>query len=198
MVAEGVVGGYFRPRRERVHAPGLPGRDGETAAGTGGNRDGQQRPSGPLPGHPVARGDSEKARFAREYVTNLVGADSAVTFFMQPSNLDPSCRITISVPRRMAEAVRRIEETGLQPVFREPEAPHVDGNSCVLPGSFQVRRFGVTIDPRSVSDHPQRQGIIADTLVQHIPDLPEEARDFLSWTRIDADEETGAVTIHWE
>jgi hypothetical protein len=145
----------------------------------------------------LPEGDSEKARFARKYVTNLVGAESAVTFFMQPSNLDPSCRITISVPRRMAEAVRRIEETGLQPVFREPEAPHVDGNSCVLPGSFQVRRFGVTIAPRSVSDHPQRQGIIADTLVQHIPDLPEEARDFLSWTRIDADEETGAVTIHW-
>ena len=93
--------------------------------------------------------------------------------------------------------MRRIEETGLQPVFREPEAPHVDGNSCVVPGSFQVRHFGVTIDPRSVSDHPQRQGIIADTLVQHIPDLPEEARDFLNWTWIDADEETGAVTIHW-
>ena len=134
----------------------------------------------------LPEGDSEKARFAREYVTNLVGAESAweVVFFMQPSNLDPSCRITISVPRRMAEAVRRIEETGLQPVFQEPEAPYVDGNSCVVPGSFQVRHFGVTIDP-------------ADTLVQHIPDLPEEARDFLNWTWIDADEETGAVTIHW-
>ena len=74
----------------------------------------------------------------------------------------------------------------------------MEGNSCVLPGSFQVRHFGVTIDPRSVSDHPQRQGIIADTLVQPIPDLPEEARDFLNWTWTDADEETGAVTIHWE
>ena len=98
---------------------------------------------------------------------------------MQPSNLDPSCRITISVPRRMAEAVRRIEETGLQPVFQEPEAPYVEGNSCVLPGSFQIRRFGTTIDPRSVSDHPQRH------------------RDFRNWTWIDADEETGAATIHW-
>ena len=140
-----------------------------------------------------------KARFAREYVANLVGAESAgdVAFLMQPSNLDPSCRITISAPRRMAEAVRRIEETGLQPVFQEPEAPYVEGNSCVLPGSFQVRNFGVTIDPRSVSDHPQRQRIIADTLVQHIPGLPEEARDFLNWTWIASDEETGTATIHW-
>ena len=108
---------------------------------------------------------------------------------VKPS-LDPSCRITISVPRR-------IEETGLQPVFQEPEAPYVEGNSCVLPGSFQIRRFGTTIDPRSVSAHPQRQTIIADTLVQHIPDLPKEARDFLNWTWIYADEETGTATIYW-
>ena len=96
----------------------------------------------------------------------------------------------------MAEVIRRIEETGLQPVFQEPEAPYVEGNSCVLPGSFQVRRFGTTIDPRSVADHPQRQSIIADTLMQHIPDLPEEARAFLNWTWIDADEQTGAATIY--
>ena len=182
MVAEGVVGGYFRPRSERVHAPGalkrrLPNIREKPTAFRGGMERRQQALEGTemvsnvyqihFLDTQLPEGDSEKARFAREYVTNLVGAESAweVTFFMQPSNLDPSCRITIS--------------------------------SCVVPGSFQVRHFGVTIDPRSVSDHPQRQGIIADTLVQHIPDLPEEARDFLNWTWTDADEETGAVTIHW-
>ena len=143
--------------------------------------------------------DSQKARFAREYVERLTGMEPPedITFFIQPNNHDPSCRITISVPQRMTEAVRRIEDTGLQPVFQEPEAAHVEGNSCVLPGSFQVLHFGTTIDPRSVSDNPQRQGIIADTLVQHLPDLPREARDFLNWTWMDADGETGTLTIYW-
>ena len=198
MVAEGVVGGYFRPRSERLHAPDALDRSapGDVLKRRRTNiREkppvfwgGREREQQALEGtgmvsnvHQVhfldtqlPEGDSEKARFAREYVANLVGAESAgeVTFFMQPSNLDPSCRITISVPRRMAEAVRSIEEIGLQPVFRELEAPHVDGNSCVAPGSFQVRYFGMTIDPRSVSDHPQRQGSIADTWFSTSPTCP--------------------------
>ena len=149
VVAEGVVGGYFRPRSERVHAPEALGRAApgdvlkrrrtnireKPPAFWGGRERRQQTLEGTgmvSNVHQVhfldiqlPEGGSEKERFARGYVTNLVGAESVgeVVFFMQPSNLDPICRSTISVPRKMAEAVRRIEETGLHPVFQEREAP---------------------------------------------------------------------------
>ena len=124
MVADGVVGGYFRPRSERVHAPEaldravpadvLKRRLTNIREKPPAFRGGMERRQQALEGtemvsnvHQVhfldtqlPEGGSEKARFAREYVANLVGAESAgeVVFFMQPSNLDPSCRITISVP----------------------------------------------------------------------------------------------------
>ena len=154
--------------------------------------------------HQLPEDGAEKARFAREYAAELTGVPTAgvqqdeIICFIQSHTQDPSCRVTISVPQRLTEAVRRIEESGLEPVFTEPEKPRLEGDTCVLPGSFQIRHFGVVLNPQSVSNHPVRQDIIAKTLAAHVPDLPEIAKDFLNWTWIDADEETGAAVISWE
>ena len=142
--------------------------------------------------------DGDKVKFARDYAAALTGASlEDVTCFIQQHTGDPSSRVTISIPQRLTEAVRRMEESGLQPVFEEPEKPYVDGDSCIVPGSFQIRHFGVTIDPRSVSNHPQRQSIIAEVLSQHVPELPETAKNFLNWNYIESDEETGLIVIYW-
>ena len=73
----------------------------------------------------------------------------------------------------------------------------MDGDSCIVPGSFQIRHFGVTIDPRTVSNHPKRQSIMANVLAEHVPDLPDVAKDFLNWHYIESDEETGMIVIFW-
>ena len=73
----------------------------------------------------------------------------------------------------------------------------MEGESCVIPGTFQLKHFGVVLDPRSVSNHPQRQQIIAETLAAHVPDLPEKARDFMNWKFIESEQETGVAVVHW-
>ena len=105
--------------------------------------------------------------------------------------------MTISVPQRLTDAIRRIADSGLEPVFEEPEMPYVDGDSCVVPGSFQIRHFGAAIDPRAVSNHPQRQSIMAEVLAEHVPDFPDIAKNFLNWNYIETDEETGLIVISW-
>ena len=37
-----------------------------------------------------------------------------------------------------------------------------------------------------------------DTLAEHVPGLPEAARDFLNWIGIETDEQTGAARISWK
>ena len=148
--------------------------------------------------HQLPEDDQDKAQFAREYAVELTGASlDDITCFMQKHAGDPSYRLTISVPQRLADAIRRVGESGLEPVFEEPEMPYVDGDSCIVPGSFQIRHFGVTIDPRAVSNHPERQSAMARVLVEHVPDLPDVARDFLNWHYIEADEATGLIAIFW-
>ena len=148
--------------------------------------------------HQLPEGDQDKAQFAREYAVELTGAGlDDITCFIQKHTGDPSYRLTISVPQRLADALERVRESGLEPVFEEPEKPYVDGNSCIVPGSFQIRHFGLTIDPRAVSNHPERQSTMARVLVEHVPDLPDVASDFLNWRYIEADEETGSIAIFW-
>ena len=38
---------------------------------------------------------------------------------------------------------------------------------------------------------------MARVLVEHVPDLPDAARDFLNWRYIEADEATGLIAIFW-
>ena len=38
---------------------------------------------------------------------------------------------------------------------------------------------------------------MAAVLAEHVPDLPEVAKDFLNWRYIEADEETGLIAIFW-
>ncbi len=149
--------------------------------------------------HQLPESGEEKARFAREYSENLTGETAGeISVFIQQSAHDPTHRVTISVPQRLEEAVRRIEASGLSPAFTEPEAPRVDGDSCIIPGSFQIRHFGTILDPRSISNHPQRQSIIAETLAENVPDFPEHARDFLNWETLDSDDETGTAVLYWK
>ena len=148
--------------------------------------------------HQLPAGEFDLVEFARDYAVELTGASiDDITCFIQRHTGDPSYRVTISVPQRLADAVRRVEDSGLRPVFEEPEKPYVDGDSCIIPGSFQIKHFGVTIDPRTVSNHPERQSIMAQVLSDHVPGLPDAAKDFLNWNYIEADEETGLIVIFW-
>ena len=148
--------------------------------------------------HQLPESDDDKIQFARDYAAQLTGATlDDVTCFIQKHAGDPSYRLTISVPKRLADALRRVGESGLEPVFEEPEKPYVDGDSCIVPGTFQLKHFGVTIDPQAVSNHPQRQSIIAQVLTEHVPDLPQVAQNFLNWTYVESDEATGLIRISW-
>ena len=142
--------------------------------------------------------DEDKARFARERAAEITGTTpEEITYFMQPNNLEPTCRLTIVVPQRLTEAVRRTEEAGAEFQFEEPEQPYLDGNSCVIPGSFQVVNFGKWLEPQSLQDHPARQQIIAAALTAELPDLPHEAQNTLNWTSIETNEDTGLAVIRW-
>ena len=148
--------------------------------------------------HQLPESEEDKVQFARDYAVELTGASlDDITCFIQKHTGDPSYRVTISVPQRLADSLTRVGEFGLEPVFVEPEHPYVDGDCCIVPGSFQIRHFGVNIDSRAVSNHPERQSIMAAVLAEHVPDLPEVAKDFLNWRYIEADEETGLVVIFW-
>ena len=141
-----------------------------------------------------------KARFAREYSERLTGlSPEEMTCLIQPHNHDASCRVTITVPQRHREAIRRIEESGLEPAFSEPEQPILEDNACILPSTFQIpplRRGRSTPSPSQ--DHPGRLSIIAKTLAEHVPGLPPAAQDFLNWIGIETDEQTGAARISWK
>ena len=148
--------------------------------------------------HQLPESEEDKVQFARDYAVDLTGASlDDITCFIQKHTGDPSYRVTISVPQRLADALTRVGESGLEPVFEEPEHPYVDGDSCIVPGSFQIRHFGVNIDPRAVSNHPERQSTMATVLAEHVPDLPDVAKNFLNWRYIEADEETGLIVIFW-
>ena len=148
--------------------------------------------------HQLPEQDGDKAQFARDYAVELTGASlDDITCFIQKHTGDPSYRVTISVPQRLTDALKRVGQSGLEPVFEEPENPYVDGDSCIVPGSFQIRHFGGAVDPRTASNHPERQGIMAQVLTEHVPDLPDVAKDFLNWRCIESDEETGLIVIFW-
>ena len=68
----------------------------------------------------------------------------------------------------------------------------------MLPGSFQVLRFGRWLDPRSVENNPARMQIIAEEAAKATGDLPEEAKVILNWTEMYADEVNGTFTVEWE
>ncbi len=77
-----------------------------------------------------------KARFAREYSERMTGLSTEeMTCLIQPHNHDASCRVTITVPQHHREAIRRIEESGLEPAFSEPEQPILEDNACILPST---------------------------------------------------------------
>lgn len=38
---------------------------------------------------------------------------------------------------------------------------------------------------------------MAQTLTEHVPDLPETAQNFRNWTFIEAEEDTGLAIIYW-
>ena len=138
----------------------------------------------------------EKAAFAWENTAKLAGgAENEVTYYMQPHNHEPTCRLTISVPERLTQVHGALRAAGAVPAFQEPEGPYWEDNSLALPGSFQVLRFGRWLDPRSVENNPARMQIIAEEAAKVIPDLPEEVKDALNWTVMYADEENGTFVI---
>ena len=117
---------------------------------------------------------------------------------MQPHNHEPTCRPTISVPERLNRVHRALRAAGAVPAFQEPEGPYWEDNTLVLPGSFQVLRFGRWLDPRSIENNPTRMEIIAEEAAKAVPALPEEVKDVLNWTVMYADEENGTFVVEWE
>ena len=96
----------------------------------------------------LAEGDSEKVRFAREYVANLVGASRRGR---SPSSCSratwTAAAASLSAPPggwpRPYGGSRRPDYSRSS----RNRTPYVEDNSCVLPGSFQIRRFSTTIAP---------------------------------------------------
>ena len=117
---------------------------------------------------------------------------------MQPHNHEPTCRLTISVPERLTQVHGALRAAGAVPAFDEPEEPYWEDNSLVLPGSFQVLRFGRWLDPRSAENNPARMQIIAEEAAKATGDLPEVAKVILNWTEMYADEVNGTFTVEWE
>ncbi len=149
-------------------------------------------------GHQLPESEDQLRAFFDKYVEDLAGPErDEITQVVQKSNVEDSYRLTVAVPQRLQEVVERIARSGLEPEFEEPEKPHVEGNSCIVPGTFQLRKFGVTLHPRSISNNPERQQMIAQVLADSVPDFPEEGKDFLNWNYIESDEETGIAVIHW-
>ena len=142
--------------------------------------------------------DGEGREWFAEHFPQLITGEEEVSGFLQEHVSEPICQLTMSVPLRLEEALRRLEQAGLRPVFQEAAAPFVQDTSCTMPLSFQLRHFGLPLDPRSIQNHPLRQEIIAETLERHLREFPEAARNILNWVGIEAHDENEDITIHWE
>jgi hypothetical protein len=92
----------------------------------------------------------------------------------------------------MEETVQRVEATGLRPVFQEPEGPRMGRNFCLLPGSFQIQRFGTTHQPQGDIQQPREN----DGDCQGAAGTAPEAVDFWNGTETES-EENRTLTIHW-
>ena len=130
---------------------------------------------------------------ARVYARHVTGLDEPL-HRLEPHQKEPHCRLTISVPGELEDAARSRRAAGLRPDFQEAPAPEVGDDSFTMPLSFQVRNFGPPLDPRMIENIPERMTIIAGA----VEGLPDEARDILNWAFIEQDQETQAITIHWE
>ena len=142
----------------------------------------------------------DKVKFSQDYARDLTRAEpDQITCLIQPSNVDPSCRITIAIPQRLTSVVERVESSGLSPVFTEPESPYVEDDHCFLPAIFQIRHFGGVLHPRMVADHPARLEKIAEAIRDEVPGLPEVAKDWRNWnkTMADTEDENSVFVIYW-
>ena len=125
------------------------------------------------------------------------GRAGQVVHFIQQSNHAPEYRLTISVPESATEALAALRYHGAKPRFEEPEKPYAEGNEIILPGSFQVVNFGHWLDARSVQNNPERLLLLCSAVNEAIPDLPQEARDWMNWSRMDHNEVNGTFSIMW-
>ncbi len=56
--------------------------------------------------HQLPEAEGDKVRFAQDYAAELTGASlDDITCFIQKHTGDPSYRVTISVPQRLADAL---------------------------------------------------------------------------------------------
>ena len=149
-----------------------------------------------FPNETLPNSKEDRAAFAKENTAKLTGgAENEVVFYIQPHIHQPTCRLTISVPETLTQAHEALRAAGAAPAFQEPENPYWDDNTLVLPGSFQVLKFGGWLDPRSVENNPTRMINVAEEAGRAIGNLPMEARDILNWGEMDADEVNGTFTV---
>ena len=48
-----------------------------------------------------------------------------------------------------------------------------------------------------VENHPERQTIIAEALVRHVPEFPRHARNIMDWEYLETDAGTGTAVLYW-
>ena len=141
----------------------------------------------------------EIATFAREAVATMTGGrESEVTHFIQPNQNEPSCRLTISVPDRLGDLKTALHILGAQAAHQEPELPHIDGSTIVLPGSYVARTFGFPVQPEHVRDNPNLMYRLASEAASAIPELPTDARDTDNWLALNQDDRSGTLLIEWK
>ena len=137
--------------------------------------------------------------FARTRVQDLAGESAkGIEFSLEQVPGNGSFRIVITVPQRMQHIVQSMESQGLRPSHVEPEIPMADETSCTVPRAFQIHHLGTPVHPQTVSDNPSNMARLSIALMEHQDTLPPEAIDYHQWTTLDADENTGVLTIHWD
>ena len=149
-------------------------------------------------GHQLPETDREKLEFARQHVRRLTGLDQLVAPF-QPSTKDDSCRLSIAVPQRLTQAVRNLEQSGLEIQFTEPEHPYVEDDRCYLPALFQIIHCRGALNPAAIQDNPARLEALAEIMAEQIPGLPPAAANWRNWTNLrwDPHNENSIFVISW-
>ena len=142
--------------------------------------------------------DAEKAKFGRDTAQQITGLPKkSFTALMQGNPSTGACRLTIAVDAADAESCRKLEQHGAQLSHTEPATAFINGDSCVMPSTFQLLRLGTLLEPQSLSNNPERQMRLANILAITVKGFPENARDFMTWQEIESDEQTGTVVLRW-
>ena len=137
--------------------------------------------------------DGEKNAAAKTIAANLTGQNQGWRHFLQYSDHLDNFRLTIMVPEDMESALEKLTREGYFSIGEEPTLPEVNGNTAVIPSSYQFDKAGLLIHPRSVESNPERLLSLAQLLAD--AGLPNAFHDYRNWADMDHDEEIGTFFV---